>query len=113
MCQFANIKVSVAETVAEAWQTAQSEHFDLYLLDIRFADGDGLKLCRNLREYAPHTPILIYSGCAFEADKKEGLAAGASDYLTKPYMADLAATIRQHIEQTNKTSAQQTETIYH
>lgn len=34
-----------------------------------------------------------------EANRKNGLAAGASDYLTKPYMADIAATIRQNIEQ--------------
>jgi DNA-binding response OmpR family regulator len=110
MCKFADIKVSAAETVAEAWQIAQSEHFDLYLLDIRFADGDGLELCRRLREYAPHTPILIYSGCAFEEDKKRGLAARADDYLTKPYLGNIAETIRQNIEQ-NKLSARQTETI--
>ncbi|MGI8883116.1 MAG: response regulator transcription factor [Pyrinomonadaceae bacterium] len=106
MCDFADMEVVTAETVAEAWQLAQLKHFDLYLLDIRFADGDGLELCRRLREYAPHTPILIYSGNAFEADKKNGLAAGASDYLTKPYIGDLAATIRHNIERTKKPARQ-------
>ena len=100
MCKFADIEVITTETVAGAWQLSQSEHFDLYLLDSRFPDGDGLDLCRRLRKYAPHTPILIYSGNAYESDKKNGLAAGASAYLTKPYMADLAVTIRQNIEQT-------------
>lgn len=108
--EFANIKVTAAKTVAEAWRLAQSEYFDLYLLDSRFPDGDGLDLCRSLREYAPHTPILIYSGNAYEADKQKGLAAGANDYLTKPYMADIAVTIRQNIEQ-NKKTARQTKTI--
>ena len=108
--EFADIKVTAAKTVAEAWRLAQSEYFDLYLLDSRFQDGDGLDLCRRLREYAPHTPIIIYSGNAYEADKQKGLAAGANDYLTKPYMADLAVTIRQNIELTKKT-ARQTETI--
>jgi DNA-binding response OmpR family regulator len=60
-----------------------------------------LELCRRLRAFAPLAPILFYSGNAYEADRQKGLAAGASDYLTKPYMADLAATIRQNIEQTN------------
>lgn len=110
MCDFADIEVVTAQTVAEAWQLAQLKHYDLYLLDIRFGDGDGLELCRRLREYAPHTPILIYSCNAYEADKKNGLAAGASDYLTKPYIGDLAATIRHNIEQPKKR-AQQTETI--
>jgi len=102
MCKFAGIEVVTTKTVTEAWRLAQSENFDLYLLDSRFPDGDGLELCRRLREYAQHTPIIIYSGNAYEADKKKGIAAGADYYLTKPYLDDLAATIRQIIEQTKK-----------
>jgi DNA-binding response OmpR family regulator len=111
MCELSDINVMTTKTVAETWQLAQSERFDLYLLDSRFPDGDGLELCRRLRVFAPLAPILIYSCDAYEANRQKGLAAGASDYLTKPYMADLAATIRQNIEQTNKT-AFQTKTIY-
>lgn len=103
-CEISGIEVITAETVAEAWRLAQSQPFDLYLLDTRFPDGDGLELCRRLRVFAPLAPILIYSGNAFEADRKNGLAAGATDYLTKPYMADIAVTIRQNIEQTQKTT---------
>ncbi len=102
MCQVSGIEVITAETAAEAWRLAQSESFDLYLLDSRFPDGDGLELCRRLRAFAPLAPILIYSGDAYESDRQKGLAAGASDYLTKPYMADLAATILQNIEQTKR-----------
>ncbi len=104
MCRLSNIEVVTSETVAEAWEAAQLKHFDLYLLDLRFSDGDGLELCRRLRSLAPLTPILIYSGNAFEADKKNGLAAGANDYLTKPYMGDLAETIRHNIEQTESAA---------
>jgi DNA-binding response OmpR family regulator len=104
MCQMAGIEVVTAETAAEAWELSQSKLFDLYLLDSRFPDGCGLDLCRRLRSFAPLAPILFYSGNAHEADRQKGLAAGASDYLTKPYMADLAATIRQNIEQTNKSA---------
>lgn len=102
MCKLSGIEVVTTDTVAEAWRLAQSEYFDLYLLDSQFPDGDGLDLCRRLRQYASHTPILIYSGDAYETDKKNGLAAGANDYLTKPYLADLAVTIKQNIEQTKK-----------
>lgn len=102
MCELSGIEVVTTDTVAEAWRLAQSEYFDLYLLDSQFPDGDGLDLCRRLRQYASHTPILIYSGDAYETDKKNGLAAGANDYLTKPYLADLAVTIKQNIEQTKK-----------
>jgi len=101
-CELAGIKVITTNTVAGAWRIAQAQAFDLYLLDSRFPDGSGLDLCRRLREYASHTPILIYSGNAFETDKRNGLAAGANEYLTKPYLGDLAATIRQNIEKTVK-----------
>jgi len=113
MCELAGIEVVTTKTVAEAWRLAQSEHFDLYLLDSRFPDGDGLELCRRLREYAPHTPILIYSGNAYEADKKNGLAAGANNYLTKPYLDDIAVTIKQTIEQTKNPTreAEKTTTV--
>lgn len=100
-CQMSGIEVVTAETIVEAWQLAQSETFDLYLLDSRFPDGSGLELCRRLREYAPNAPILIYSGNAFETDKQNGIAAGATDYLTKPYMGNIAAAIKQIIEQTS------------
>jgi DNA-binding response OmpR family regulator len=104
-CQMSGIEVVTAETIVEAWRLAQSEPFDLYLLDSRFPDGSGLELCRRLREYVPNAPILIYSGNAFETDKQNGIAAGATDYLTKPYMGDIAAVIKQNIEQTRQTSA--------
>lgn len=102
ICQVSGIEAVTAETIAEAWQRAQTQAFDLYLLDTRFSDGDGLELCRRLRFLAPLAPILIYSCNAYEVDRQKGLAAGASDYLTKPYMADLSVTIKRNIEQTQR-----------
>lgn len=96
------IEVTTAGTIAEAWRLAQAEHFDLYLQDSRFPDGNGFDLCRSLREFAPHTPIIIYSGDAYETDKQRGLLAGASDYVTKPYLDDLDLIIRQTIEHQKK-----------
>lgn len=104
MCEMSGIEVVTAKTIAEAWRTAQNQHFDLYLLDSRFPDGDGLDLCRRLRSFAPFAPILFYSGNAYQADKKNGLAAGANGYLTKPYMGNLAETILQSIKQTESAA---------
>jgi DNA-binding response OmpR family regulator len=99
ICELSDIQIVKTRTVAEAWQLAHSHRFDLYLLDSRFPDGDGVELCRRLRSFDSQTPILIYSGNAYEADKKKGLAAGATEYLIKPYFGDLAETIRRHIDQ--------------
>jgi len=93
LLELVNIEVVAAGTVAEAWRLSQTEHFDLYLLDVRFPDGDGLELCRRLHEDAPRTPIIFYSGDAYETDRQKGLAAGAVGYLTKPHINDLAEMI--------------------
>ena len=77
MCEYSDIEVVTTKTIAEAWRAAQAEYFDLYLLDSQFPDGDGLELCHRLREYAPHAPILSYSGNAYEADKKTGFDGGS------------------------------------
>ncbi|HVE55446.1 MAG TPA: response regulator [Pyrinomonadaceae bacterium] len=112
LLEISGIEITAARSVAEAWRLAQTEHFDLYLLDVRFPDGDGLELCRILREYDQHTPILFYSGNAYEADKQKGLAAGANAYLTKPYVNNLADTIKSAIRISRKTYAGSWDNFY-
>ncbi len=73
-----------AITAAEGLHLAQSEHFDLCLLDLRLPDGSGLELCRQIRSLHPYTPILFYSTIAYEAYRQEALRAGAQEYLVKP-----------------------------
>lgn len=99
---FSDIEVVAVRTIADAWQRAQAESFDLYLLDSRFPDGDGFDLCRRLHEYAPNTPIVIYSDDALESDVRDGLCAGAQTYLIKPYFNNIAQTIFDIIEQNKK-----------
>lgn len=95
MLRFSDIKVTTADTVAEARRLAQTESFDLYLLDSEFPDGNGLDLCRQLRQYAPHIPIIFYSGNAHKTDIQQGIAAGANAYLVKPICDNIVFTIFQ------------------
>ncbi len=101
--RISDIEVKSANIVADAWQMAQTEHFDLYLLETRLPDGDGFDLCRRLHKFAPRTPIVFYSCEAYPIDRQKGLAAGAVVYLVKPYFDDLAATILQIIKTTEKS----------
>lgn len=93
-----DIEVKATGSITEALRLAQTEPFDLYLLETRLPDGDGYHLCHCLHELAPHTPIVFYSAEAYPADRKKGLAAGAVAYLVKPYFDDLASTILQIIK---------------
>jgi DNA-binding response OmpR family regulator len=88
------MEVSTAETAAEALRLARVERFDLLMLDSKFPDGDGCELCRQIREVDRETPILIYSGVAYEIDESRCLAAGAQGYIVKPGLISLIETIR-------------------
>ena len=58
---------------------------------------DGFELCRQMRSYDSHTPILFFSGAGREADKKMGHQAGANAYVIKPDVSHLLGSIEQFI----------------
>jgi len=68
----------------EALKLARTNNFDLYVIDNWMSGVSGIDLCRKLREFDSGTPILFYSGAAFERDKQQAFAAGAQGYLVKP-----------------------------
>ena len=102
---FSDIETESTDKFSEALRLAQNEPFDLYLLETRLPDGDGFELCRRLHKFAPRTPIVFYSGEAYETDREKGLAAGATAYLVKPFFDDLATTVLQIITNTKKLTA--------
>ncbi len=77
-------EVDATRTIAGALSLAESSSFDLFVLDSLLSDGSGTDLCKRLRQLNAATPILFYSGRAFEQDKDEALLAGAQKYLVKP-----------------------------
>jgi DNA-binding response OmpR family regulator len=87
------IDATCVRSAAEAWLKIKAERFDLYLLDVWLPRLDGFEFCRQLREFDSTTPILFYSGAAYDADKQKGIAAGANAYVTKPDVEGLIETI--------------------
>jgi DNA-binding response OmpR family regulator len=77
-------KLTFARNFDEGLLMARRGYFDLYILDNWLPDGSGIGLCRLIREFDPHTPILFYSAAAYERDIKEALRSGAQAYLVKP-----------------------------
>jgi two-component system phosphate regulon response regulator PhoB len=59
----------------------------LFLLDIMVPGGDGLDLCRRLRQnpVLSVVPIIFLTARAAESDRVQGLELGADDYITKPF----------------------------
>jgi len=76
---------------AEAVARAQTDQFDLILLDVRMPRMNGYEACRLLRtiEATREVPIIFLSAKGQEAEVQAGLEAGADRYILKPFAPDL------------------------
>ena len=87
------IDATCAQSASEAWALIKAQHFDVYMLDAWLPRLSGFDFCRQIREVDSQTPILFYSGAAYEADRQRGIDAGANAYVTKPDLEGLIETI--------------------
>lgn len=72
----------------------QRSNPDLIILDLGLPDRDGLDVCREIRQTST-VPIVMLTKRSTEPERQQGLAAGASAYVTKPFDAnDLQTTVR-------------------
>ena len=77
--------IDLAFTAEAGLYKAETNHYQLLIVDVGLPDFSGLELIRELRSDQIQTPILILSGFSSNHDKASGLNAGADDYLTKPF----------------------------
>jgi len=68
----------------QAIDLAKTQTFDLYLVDNWVPGLSGTELTEELRQFDLKTPILFYSGAAYEADREAARVSGAQGYLVKP-----------------------------
>ena len=97
LLRFSRIEATTVATAVQASRLIASERFDLYLLDTSLPDVDGFELCRQIRATDPYTPILFFSGAAYEVDKQRGIEAGANGYVVKPDLEGLVGSITHFI----------------
>ena len=81
---YSKYRVETASTLSEALQLVDAKPFDLFIFDSALPDGSGVELCRRVRKFNQRTPIIFYSGLAYQADITTALGAGAQAYLVKP-----------------------------
>ncbi|MGF1512476.1 MAG: two-component system response regulator RppA [Elainellaceae cyanobacterium] len=76
-------------------QLAESQTYDLLILDWMLPGESGLDLCRRLRSQGRVTPVLFLTAKDTVDDRVDGLDAGADDYLVKPFeLKELLARVR-------------------
>lgn len=74
---------------------AQSQPYDLVILDLSLPDMDGLQVLREIRNDKLTMPVLILTARDDLDDRIAGLDLGADDYMTKPFeLSELEARVR-------------------
>ncbi|MEX2113304.1 MAG: sigma-54 dependent transcriptional regulator [Pirellulales bacterium] len=79
-----NYEVDTAGSRAAALAALEKSSFDVLLLDIRLADGDGFELLALCRERFPNLTVILITGYGTVETAIEAIRAGAFDFLTKP-----------------------------
>jgi len=99
----------VVETASDGvagLEKAETQSWDVIILDVMLPKMSGYDVCRNLRGRQIKTPILMLTAKAQDTDKVVGFQIGADDYLTKPFsILELVARLRALIRRAGGSSA--------
>jgi len=75
----------------QGWDAFQKDRFSVVLSDWLMPECDGLELCRKIRESetSHYTYVILLSALQGKSNYLEGMSAGADDFVSKPYDADV------------------------
>lgn len=89
--------LDVAPTIAEARRLMAARRYDLFLLDFRLPDGDGIELLREIRSAGVNTPAVFVTTASSAKLAVEAMKIGADDYIVKEegYLSLLPYLVRE------------------
>jgi DNA-binding response OmpR family regulator len=94
----------VAEDGADALERALEPDIALVVLDVGLPSMDGFEVLRHLRARGSSIPVIMLTARSGTSDTIEGLDAGASDYVAKPFaVAELLARVRSRLREAATT----------
>ena len=87
------------DAIARACRSGVPCPFDLVLLDITLAKGNGFAVCNAIKQASPKTPVIFLTASGDEFNTVTGLTMGADDYVAKPFrprelLARIAGVLR-------------------
>lgn len=92
------IDVTKAMSGTAGIEALRKEEFDIAVLDLKMEDMDGIEVLKVFKEMVPSMPVIMLTGHGSEKTARDGLALGASGYLTKPCdLQELLEQIREAI----------------
>ena len=88
---------------------ANSEEYDVMIIDRMLPALDGLSIVKSVRATGKDTPMLILSALGEVDDRVEGLGAGGDDYLSKPFaFSELLARLQALLRRGRQAAAPET-----
>lgn len=101
------MEVDCAYDGEEAVRLAQTNKYDIILLDLMLPKLSGLEVCQQVRDFSS-VPIVMLTAKGEDMDKILGLEYGADDYITKPFnILEVKARIKAIMRRTVKKSAKE------
>src|SRR5688572_18476590 len=99
-----NYELAFASNGQEALAQAEALRPDLILLDVMMPELDGFETCRRLRTHPQlaEVPIIMVTALDDRDSRLEGIAAGADDFISKPFDRVELRTRVQNISQLNR-----------
>jgi two-component system, chemotaxis family, chemotaxis protein CheY len=94
-----DVSFDEASSGLEAIEHLALSHFNLMVLDLNMPDMHGLEVVRFVRMHKVYSaiPIIVLTTRGDEASRSDALAAGASVYLTKPFLPNVLAAIAREL----------------
>ncbi len=97
-----NLNIIRAVNGIEAVEISKSNPVDLILMDIKMPEMDGLEATKQIKKILPDIPIIAQTAYYSAIDKKNALACGCSDFISKPLNKEqLISVIRNLLLKTN------------
>lgn len=88
-------EVTLAQTGEDGFFLANSQQFDVIVLDVMLPGRNGIEVLKTLRKQGLQVPVLLLTAKDSVEDRVLGLDAGADDYLVKPFaFPELRARLR-------------------
>ena len=83
----------------QALERIRQENFDIVMTDIKMEKLDGFEVLKQAQQISPETSVIMMTAFASVGSAVEAMRAGASDYITKPFINDeIRLTIRRILQ---------------
>jgi len=83
----AGYEVMIETESPKAFELIARERPDLIITDLVMPEGDGIEFLERVKAHYPHIPVILLTGYATVDSAVEAMKKGASDYLSKPFLA--------------------------